>query len=100
MNMTSDGPCSRWSGMHKFIGLMNLYEYVGLDDDNYCRNTFVLEVTDRPWCYSRGKKIMCDVPKCKGNRLIVFVWIPLNVGRLTPPEKETARIGVRGFTCS
>ena len=38
---------------------------MGLETGNSCRNTVLFQQDDRPWCYARGEKMMCDIPKCE-----------------------------------
>ena len=66
MNVTSEGPCEPWSAMFKYTGMMKLYDYAGLREGSYCRNTYILHLDEKPWCFSRGKKVICDIPRCEG----------------------------------
>ena len=63
--MTSEGECSNWKDIEQ-IDHWKLYHYVGLGNNNYCRNTVVFEFEDRPWCYANGRKVLCDIPQCEG----------------------------------
>ena len=65
VSVTERGPCSNWNDMEQ-LDYFKLYDYVGLDNTNYCRNTVVFQLESKPWCISAGVKTLCGVPKCIG----------------------------------
>ena len=72
LNVTHAGPCQPWDRIYK-IDFDELYDYVGLEDSNACRNSIVLETLDKPWCYSGGQKVECSVPACESNYEMIVI---------------------------
>lgn len=67
VNVTSLGPCSPWSDIAR-IDHYKHYHHVGIDNNNYCRNTILFQFEEEPWCYAAGQKAFCGIPKCDGKR--------------------------------
>ena len=70
ISVTERGECSHWNDMHQ-IDYNMFYDHVGLDSNNFCRNTVVFQTESRPWCYSKGVKTLCGIPECQGKQTIV-----------------------------
>ena len=67
-NMTSRGQCEPWASVSKF-DWFHLYQMVGLEG-NECRNSLLFDKRERPWCYVKGLKVLCEVPKCEGRYIM------------------------------
>ena len=67
VNQTVAGGCANWDDI-EMVSQYKQYDYVGLDDNNFCRNTVIFEFEDRPWCYANGQKVLCGVPKCENSK--------------------------------
>ena len=57
--------CEPWANVRRPDTYEEWFDYVGLEG-NACRNTVELEEEERPWCYVKGLKVLCDIPECPG----------------------------------
>ena len=76
VNTTERGQCEAWADIAHVYWYDEHFEHVGLEGIE-CRNTVVFEMEERPWCFVKGLKVFCDIPKCPGNSICssgVLAW--------------------------